>query len=123
MENGSLTLEAAAGWMLRHRIGIFSKKQMDDESWWVMLADQVMCDPIGRSGPIPAERRVRGDGQSLAEAVEDALRRMGRGGLSWKLWKLETRIGHLARLLGAKEEGRLCKHGVPTGHKCKQCSG
>lgn len=118
---------AAASWMLANGVDLFSKKQCDDESWWVMLDKPTFVHLDLSTRPavdIPATRRVRGDGDSLGAALVDAFDKMGIGGLRWKLHALETRIVRLMVLLGEPEPSKrkktACPHGV-TGGRCKQC--
>lgn len=124
VELQNTVLAAAATWMLENGIDMFSKKECDDGSWWVILDRPTVVEPIGNSGPIPATARTRGDGANLGEALVDAFGKMGVGGLRWKLHALERRIILLNLLFGTpaepKRKAKACPHGV-VGGRCKQC--
>lgn len=121
------TCLAAATWMLENKVEMFSKKECDDGSWWVILKRPSMVHLDLSTRPpmdIPSEQRIRGDGLNLGEALVDCFEKMGIGGLRWKLHALERRIILLSVLYGSPEPKKpkkpACPHGV-TGGRCKQC--
>lgn len=121
------TCLAAATWMLENGVDMFSKKERDDGSWWVILTKPSFVHLDLSTRPpvdIPSQLRIRGDGLNLGEALVDAFEKMGIGGLRWKLHALERRIILLMVVLGQPEPPKrkktACPHGV-TGGRCKQC--
>lgn len=116
MENGrvidDLTLLGAAEWLLRHQWDLFSKKQSPDTGdWWVILYRVSRPD---------TDTRVKGEGATLTEAMEDAMAKAGIGGLRWKLHKLNLRLIQLQDLIEPRKR-KACRHGTTT--KCNECSG
>lgn len=119
MINDDLNLVAASEFMLKNGYGVFSKKQHPDTGdWWLMINRSTVVDLLGRE--VNAELRIRGDGATLFDAVEDAFRKAGVYGLSWSLAKLDVRMRTLRDMLNGPEAKPQCKHGV-SGGKCREC--